>query len=124
MSTSDIIIGVGLGLAVNEMSDVCPWLAVRLAALAARLRYGDTPRAAERGEVVAAYINDRPGKLLKLLTALGFVTVGAVVGLRRHKRSLGLDVRWRASEGLMATALGGMIWGQTPCCGRIRRSGP
>lgn len=114
MSTSDIIIGVVLGLAVNETSDVCPWLAVRLVALAARLRYGDTPRAAERGEEVAAYINDRPGKLLKLLTALWFVTVGAMAGLRRHNKSISLEVRWRTSEGMLATALGGMIWGADP----------
>ncbi|MFC6082994.1 hypothetical protein [Sphaerisporangium aureirubrum] len=114
MNTSDIIVGVLLGLAVNEMSDVCPRLAVRVVALAARLQYGDTPRAAERGEVVAAYINDRPGKLFKLLTALGFVTIGAMAGLRRHNKSIGLEVRWRTSEGLMATALGGMIWGADP----------
>lgn len=114
MSTSGVFLAIALSIVANEMCDLSPWLAVRLVALAARLQYGPSPRAEERGEDFAAYINDRPGKSFKLLTALGFLTVGAVAGLRRHNSSLSLEVRWRASEGMMAFVVGGMVWGADP----------
>jgi hypothetical protein len=70
----EITYTVILGLLVNETTDICPWIAVRLVRWAARLRYPHAPeRAATRSEELAALVNDRPGKLFKLFTALGFV---------------------------------------------------
>ncbi|MGV9600717.1 hypothetical protein ACWDR1_29045 [Streptosporangium sandarakinum] len=114
MNASEVVLAIVLGIVVNEMCDLSPWLAVRLVALAARFQHGTSPRAEERSEDLAAYINDRPGKLFKLLTALGFLATGAVTGLRRHQRSLSLAVRWRISEGLLATGLGGLLSGADP----------
>lgn len=65
-------VSVILGLAVNECSELSPALARRLVWWSARRRYRDTVRAAERAEELAAYINDRPGKLFKLIVAFGF----------------------------------------------------
>jgi len=66
------IISVVLGLAVNECSELSPALARRIARWSAGRRYRDAARAEERAEELAAYINDRPGKLFKLIVALGF----------------------------------------------------
>jgi hypothetical protein len=66
------IISVIMGLAVNECSELSPALARRLVRWSARHRYHDAARADERAEELAAYINDRPGKLFKLIVALGF----------------------------------------------------
>jgi hypothetical protein len=69
----ELVAAVVLGLLINEATDICPWVAVRLVRWAARLLYRRAPeRAAIRGEELAALVNDRPGKLLKLFTALGF----------------------------------------------------
>jgi hypothetical protein len=70
----EMVAAVVLGLLVNEATDICPWIAVRLVRWAAQLLYRRAPeRAAIRAEELAALVNDRPGKLLKLFTALGFV---------------------------------------------------
>jgi lipopolysaccharide/colanic/teichoic acid biosynthesis glycosyltransferase len=68
------------GLLINEATDICPWLAIRLVRWAARRRYPHAPeRAATRSEELAAVINDRPGKLFKLFTALGLALHALVV---------------------------------------------
>jgi lipopolysaccharide/colanic/teichoic acid biosynthesis glycosyltransferase len=90
------VVAVIVGLVANEFTDICPWLAVRVVRWAARLRYPHAPeRAATRGEELAALINDRPGKLFKLLTALGFA-LHALVVLRRNQQPVGLS-GWRAA---------------------------
>lgn len=59
------------GLVINECCDVSPWAARKLAVRAARVRHHTDPgRAAVRSEEWAAIIEDRPGKLFKLTTAL------------------------------------------------------
>lgn len=78
-----LLVSVLTGLAVNEMSDVSPWLASWLVRKAAFLREGDTPRAHIRAEDHQALIRDRPGKLLKLCTALGFTIEASTVRIRR-----------------------------------------
>ncbi len=84
MTRGEIAFAIISGLLVNEVTDICPWLAIRLVRWAARLRYPDAPeRAATRGEEFAALINDRPGKLFKLFTALGFVLHALTVAGRR-----------------------------------------
>jgi len=66
----DVIVGVVLGLLVNEASDVSPWLAHRIARLAAFHRAADPAEAEERVRCLAARIDEQPGKLAKLWPAL------------------------------------------------------
>jgi hypothetical protein len=65
-------------LAVNECCDVSPWIARKLVRWSAHRRYAPSSRAEVRAEECAAYIDDRPGKLFKLLTALIFATKAVV----------------------------------------------
>lgn len=96
MTRREIAFAIISGLLINEATDICPWLAVRLVRWAARLRYPHDPgRAATRGEELAALINDRPGKLFKLFTGLGFA-LRALVTLRRDRKPVGMN-GWRAA---------------------------
>jgi hypothetical protein len=89
VTRGEIAFAIISGLLVNEATDICPWFAIRLMRWAARLRYPHAPeRAATRGEELAALINDRPGKLFKLFTALGF-SLHALVVLRRDRQLKG-----------------------------------
>ncbi|WP_424533658.1 hypothetical protein ACOZ38_25315 [Sphaerisporangium viridialbum] len=72
MSAQDFIVGIGASLLVNEFCDVSPWAARKLVIWSAYLRYGKSARAETRAEELAALIDSRPGKLFKLVTALGF----------------------------------------------------
>lgn len=83
MSFAEITLAVVLGLVVNEFSDVSPWLARRLVAWSARMRYGDTARAGIRAEELAAVINDRPGKLFKLGTGVRFASAALAARARQ-----------------------------------------
>ncbi|MBA2896632.1 hypothetical protein [Nonomuraea soli] len=91
-----------LGLLVNEMSEVSPWLANKLVRWAACRQYEDPERSAIRSEELAALINARPGKLFKLITALGF-TQAALRSVTRRK--LGTTVRWSAEMWYRAQAV-------------------
>ncbi|MEV3981747.1 hypothetical protein [Nonomuraea sp. NPDC049758] len=83
MSSIEIISGIGLGLMVNELCDLSPWLARGVVRWAARLQYGRTDRATMRAEELQALINERPGKLFKLVTALGFAAAASAGALRQ-----------------------------------------
>jgi hypothetical protein len=96
MTTEQIVLGVLSALAVNEFCDLSPWVAGRLVRWSARLRYTDPVRADTRAEEFTALIGDRPGKLFKLLTALGFVAV-AIAIFAQHSMK---DIR----RGLAGTA--------------------
>lgn len=82
MGSMEIVLAIVLGLVVNEMTDVSPWLGRLLATSSARLRYQNLQRAEIRAEELAAVINDRPGKLLKLGTGLGFLGTALLARLR------------------------------------------
>ncbi|MGW6499352.1 hypothetical protein [Nonomuraea angiospora] len=83
MSCIEIILGIILGLVINEMCDVSPWLARRLIRWSARHQYVDPERAELRAEELTALINGRPGKLFKLCTGLTFAAAAICVRLRR-----------------------------------------
>jgi hypothetical protein len=83
VNAGEIVFAVGTGLAVNECCDVAPWCARRLARWSAFRRYASSTRASARAEELAAVIDDRPGNLLKLLTAFGFGAAAAAVWGRR-----------------------------------------
>jgi hypothetical protein len=79
-----IVISIVTGLLVNEVTGVSPWLAGKVARWSAGRRYADNPaRAAIRAEELTALISERPGNLLKLLTALGFGCAALAVTARR-----------------------------------------
>ena len=78
MTTEQILLAIITGLAVNECCDVSPWAAHKLVRWSAGRRYAPPSRAALRAEELAAYINDRPGRLFKLITALGFAAAAVV----------------------------------------------
>jgi len=81
----EIVLSIVVGLAINEATDVCPWLAQRLVRIAARVWTPDSELSAVYAEEWSAFIVDRPGKIFKLLTALGFL--GNAV-LRRGSRAV------------------------------------
>ncbi|GAA3840871.1 hypothetical protein GCM10022226_74190 [Sphaerisporangium flaviroseum] len=76
MTTAQILLSVVLGFIVNECCDAAPWLARKLVQWSARLKYGASARAEVRAEELTALIDTRPGKLLKLMSAVLFL-VGA-----------------------------------------------
>jgi DNA-binding transcriptional MerR regulator len=74
VTRGEIAFAIISGLLVNECCDVSPWVAIRLMRWATRLRYGPAARRTTvRSEELAALIQDRPGNLFKLLTAIGFI---------------------------------------------------
>jgi hypothetical protein len=78
-----LLVSVLLGLAINECSDVSPWCARRLVHWSAHRRFTDSARADARAEELTALIDDRPGKLFKLFTALGFAAEAVIFLARR-----------------------------------------
>lgn len=79
MSGVEIVLGIVLGLTVNEMCDISPWLARKIVSWSAHQQYVDPERARLRAEELCALINERPGKLFKLATGLTFA-VSAMFG--------------------------------------------
>jgi hypothetical protein len=74
--TAAIAAGVISALIVSEFTDACPWLADKLVRWSARRRYPSNPARAEaRAEELAAVIRARPGRMLKLFTAVAFTAV-------------------------------------------------
>jgi len=87
MSGIEIVLGVVLGLVVNEATDLSPWLGRLFVGWSARLRYGgDTPLGTTRSEELKALIDARPGKLFKLFTGVGFVSSALLFRARRLVR--------------------------------------
>jgi hypothetical protein len=83
-----VMVAVGVGLLTNELFDASSWLAKRIVRRAARIKYGDSERGAIRAEEQARYIADRPGNLLKLVTAIGFFATALA---HRRQRAAGDD---------------------------------
>jgi hypothetical protein len=83
MTAIEWVLTIVCGLAVNEYCDCSPWLARRLVRWSARRRYTDQARAQLRADELAALIDERPGKLFKLATAIGFAVAATVIQARR-----------------------------------------
>lgn len=58
-----------------------------------------------RAEELAALINDRPGKLFKLMTAMGFAVVGIAAAVDRRGGRLSAAVSGRETVVVAATGL-------------------
>ncbi|MBB3725485.1 hypothetical protein [Nonomuraea dietziae] len=84
MTSLEIVLAVVLGLLANEAFELSPWLARKLVRWAARCQYTDPERAEARGEELTALINERPGKLLKLATAMAFAASASATSVRRR----------------------------------------
>lgn len=86
MTAKDILLAVIIPLILAEAGPWCGWLAARLLPLAARLRYGDTQRAAVRSEEWSADLAGIPGQATKLAYAIGQLAAGSAVSARRKTR--------------------------------------
>jgi hypothetical protein len=83
-TTLSLLIGVGASLIANELFDYLAPLARVIARWSAHRRYAGNPaRAGVRVEELTALIGERPGVLLKLLTALGFAAAAVCSTARR-----------------------------------------
>ena len=78
-----ILLGIVAGLLANEFCELSPWCARRLVRWSAFRRYADPDRAEMRAEELASVINDRPGNLFKLITAVSFAGAAIVAVARR-----------------------------------------
>jgi hypothetical protein len=67
-------------------TDLCPWLADKLVRWSAFRRYRDRERAETRAEELAALIEQRPGHLLKLFTAINFAAGTVITGRNEPDR--------------------------------------
>jgi hypothetical protein len=84
----EILLAILLGIAVNEMCDVSPWLARHVSRHAARIRYRDNPeRAALRRDEYQSICDQAPGKLCKLLVALSFMAAAVAHHISRNSGS-------------------------------------
>ncbi|MDV5145504.1 hypothetical protein R1T08_15095 [Streptomyces sp. SBC-4] len=81
---SNPIIGLVIGLVLAEVTEIAPWTARMVLRFAAR-RLGDPEATARYEEEWAALLDQRPGKLLKLVYAIS-ILVFATPGLRRSVR--------------------------------------
>lgn len=87
MTARDILFIVVIPLALAEVGPWCGWAARRLLPWAARLRYGDTDRAAVRLEEWSGDLGDIPGQLTKLAYAAGQIVAGTAASARRKAKS-------------------------------------
>lgn len=72
MNGWEIVVSFVFGLLVNEVTDVSPWAARKLVRWAAYRWTTDPDIAAGYAEEWTAIVEERPGKLLKLMTAVQF----------------------------------------------------
>lgn len=101
MSSWEILLGIILGLAVNESCDLSPWLAKKVVRWSARMQYGKSERAKIRAAELVSLIEERPGKLFKLATALGFAIAALMPLIRRRANDLAYEAGRRASNLLL-----------------------
>ncbi|GLY24751.1 hypothetical protein [Micromonospora sp. NBRC 101691] len=107
MNQWEIILGILFGLLVNEITDVSPWLAKKLVRWSAYRWTSDPGLAEAYADEWAAIIEDRPGKLFKLLTALRFALAAAG---RSAARSLTLFQPEKKNDEIIIYGNGGGKW--------------
>ncbi|SES42338.1 hypothetical protein [Actinokineospora terrae] len=109
MSWWPAVLGLGAAVVVNEFSDLSPWAADKVVTWAARLRYPDRP---DRVTELRDLIRDRPGKVVKLATACGFLGAAAVYlafcrvrAVSRRPADSRSGSAWRPLTGVAAAAV-------------------
>jgi hypothetical protein len=88
VTAKDILFIVIIPLALAELGPWCGWLGAKLLPRAAKLRYGDTDRAAIRAEEWSGDLDDIPGQLTKLAYSVGQLVIGSAVSARRIARPI------------------------------------
>ncbi len=91
-----ILLGIVAGLLANELCEFSPWCGRKLVRWSAFRQYTDRNRAEMRAEEWTAVIDDRPGNLFKLITALSFTAAAVIVSGRRavgRESNVGLDIK-------------------------------
>lgn len=83
-----VLAAIGVGLVTNELFDLAPWLARRLLRRAARLEAGTPDETPLILEELTALLDEVPGKLTKLLWALGRHTNAVRLVKRRRSADL------------------------------------
>jgi len=78
-----ILLVATVGFAVSEALDTFGSAARSIVRRAAGWRYSDHERAVVRAEEWAALIEERPGQIMKLMTALSFLAFGLAHGAQR-----------------------------------------
>jgi mycothiol system anti-sigma-R factor len=78
-----ILVSIACGIAANEFCEFGPWCARKLVRWSAFRRYPNPERAEIRAEELTALIDDRPGNLFKLFTAVSFAGAAVIVSVRR-----------------------------------------
>ncbi|HYQ69424.1 hypothetical protein [Actinophytocola sp.] len=109
----DVMVGVVLGLVVNECTEMSPWLAYKA------MRWVEVIRRPEEVEDFAearlATVYHRPGKLFKLFTALGFLFAAlahrAVKAESKGRPSFLWVLRVRVLAAGLAGVLYAVSWG-------------
>lgn len=101
MTAKDLLLVVIIPLILTEVGPWCGWLAARLLTWAAKLRYGNTERAAVRLQEWSGDLDDIPGQLTKLAYAIGQFTAGSVAFARRKAKR---PLRKAQLEGLNRSA--------------------
>lgn len=110
MTLLAMVWAIAAGLAVNEYSELAPGAARKIARWSARVRYADPGRARARGEELAAVIDARPGKLLKLITALWFAVAAIRIWTARAMTSMALaDTRVTSGGALTADTVTALL---------------
>jgi hypothetical protein len=119
VSGLEILVPLVLGAVINEVIDVCPWLARKLVRWSAQ-RITDASMAERYEEEWLAGLEDRPGKLLQLISAISIVigaswrmrdlfrTADTGVGVRGRRRRPRLHMRLALPDSLSGL---GSYWG-------------
>ena len=107
LATNNVVGAVIVGLFINELGELSPWLARHLVNWAAHRWTTDPHDAAELSREWQGIIEQRPGKLFKLCTAVGFAS-NAGAGVARPV--LARFWRSRAVKGVaLALSAGGAL---------------
>ncbi|MEV4281475.1 hypothetical protein [Actinoplanes xinjiangensis] len=93
-----VIVSIITGLLVNELCDVSPWMARKIVRWSARMwAHGDPDLVSEYEEAWTAVVDDTPGKLTKLFSALRFAAGATGVAGRRRVDLLAQQVAGRVT---------------------------
>jgi hypothetical protein len=77
------LLGIISALLANELCELGPWCARKIVRWSAFRRYANADRAEMRAEEWTAVVNDRPGTMFKLITAVSFAINAVIVsGIR------------------------------------------
>jgi hypothetical protein len=98
MTAWGVVITIVLGLFVNEVFGLSPWLARKIVRWSARIRYTSPTRAEIRAEELSALIDSRPGNLFRVITACGFVATALDDAVQRKAKAIHQEMLGRLTR--------------------------